>query len=256
MSKLRTLHMDRKMFVGVDGCRAGWFAVALTETDSFGVFQFSKISDLWNYFCDGNTCVRILVDIPIGLIDSKSNCKRRFCDIEARSLLRSNRQSSVFPTPCREAIYAKSYESACDINEEVTGKRLTKQTWGIVPKIREMNDFLIATDSAKEKIIEIHPEVCFWALAGKPMKYSKKESEGFIERKQLLQEICTSTDEIVQNALSKYRRKDVARDDILDALVASITAKLSFQRGLKSIPEIPEKDSQGLPMQVVYTTDC
>lgn len=55
----------------------------------------------------------------------------------------------------------------------------------------------------------------------------------------------------MQNALSKYRRKDVARDDILDALVASITAKLSFQKGLKSIPEIPEKDSQGLPMQVV-----
>ncbi|HWQ49708.1 MAG TPA: DUF429 domain-containing protein [Methanosarcina sp.] len=256
MSKLRTLLMDKKVFVGVDGCRAGCFAVALTETDSFDVFQFSKISDLWNYFCDGNTYVRILVDIPIGLVDSKYNFKSRFCDIEARRLLRPNRQSSVFPTPCREAIYARNYESACDINEEVTGKRLTKQTWGIVPKIREMNDFLIAIDSAKGKIIETHPEICFWALAGKSMEYSKKEIEGFSERKKVLQEICTSTDEIVQSALSKYRRKDVARDDILDALVASVTAKLAFQRGLKSIPEIPEKDSQGLPMQVVYTKVC
>lgn len=256
MPKPRTLHMDKKVFVGVDGCRAGWFAVALTETDSFGVFQFSKILDLLNYFCDGNTYLRILVDIPIGLIDSKSDCKRRFCDLEARRLLRPYRQSSVFPTPCREAIYARSYESACNTNEEITGKRLTKQTWGIVPKIREMNDFLIATDSAKEKIIETHPEVCFWALAGKPMEYSKKESEGFSERKELLQKICTSTDEIVQSAFSKYRRKDVARDDILDALVASVTAKLSFQRELKSVPKIPEKDSQGLPMQVVYTTVC
>ena len=256
MPKLQTLNMDKKVFVGVDGCKAGWFAVALTETDSFGVFQFPKIPDLYSYFCDGNTHVRILVDIPIGLVDSKSNFKRRFCDVEARSLLRPYRQSSVFPTPCREAIYAKNYEIACDINEEVTGKRLTKQTWGIVPKIREMNDFLIATDSAKGKIIEIHPEICFWALAGKPMEYSKKEIEGFNERKKLLQEICTFTDEIVQNALSKYRRKDVARDDILDALVASVTAKISFQRGLKSIPEIPEKDSQGLPMQIVYTTVC
>ena len=256
MPKLQTLLMDKKVFVGVDGCREGWFTVALTETDSFGVFQFSKISDLYSFFCDGNTHVRILVDIPIGLVDSKSNFKRRFCDVKARSLLRPYRQSSVFPTPCREAIYARSYESACDINEEVTGKRLTKQTWGIVPKIREMNDFLIVTASAKEKIIEIHPEICFWALAGKPMEHSKKENEGFNERKKLLQEICTSTDEIVQNALSKYRRKDVARDDILDALVASVTAKLSYQRGLKSIPEIPEKDSQGLPMQIVYTTVC
>lgn len=60
----------------------------------------------------------------------------------------------------------------------------------------------------------------------------------------------------MQNALSKYRRKDVARDDILDALVASVIAKLSFQKGLRSIPEIPEKDSQGFPMQVVYATIC
>lgn len=117
-----------------------------------------------------------------------------------------------------------------------------------------MNDFLIATDSAKEKIIEIHPEICFWAFAGKQMEYSKKKNEGFGERKKLLQEICTSTDEIVQNALSKYRRKNIARDDILDALVASLIAKLSFHRGLKSIPENPEKDSQDLPMQMVYTT--
>lgn len=84
MCKLRTLLMDKKVFVGVDGCRAGWFAITLTETDSFVTFQFSKVSDLWNYFYDGNTYMRIFVDIPIGLIDSKSNCKKRRCDIEAQ----------------------------------------------------------------------------------------------------------------------------------------------------------------------------
>lgn len=165
-----------------------------------------------------------------------------------------SRYSSVFPAPCREAIYAESYESACEINEIVTGKRLTKQTWGIVPKIREMNDFLTTTASAKENVKEIHPEICFWALAGKPMEYSKKKREGFVERRNLLQEICNSTDEIVENALSNCRRKDVAKDDILDALVASLTAKLSSKGRLKSIPENPEKDFQGLPMQMVYTT--
>lgn len=256
MCKLRTPLMDKKVFVGVDGCRAGWFAVALTENDSFSTFQSPKISDLWSHFYDGNTYVCMFVDIPIGLIDSKSNCKSRYCDLEARRILGPIRQSSVFPVPCREAVYAGSYESACDINEKITGKRLTKQTWGIVPKIKEMNDFLTTTASAKENVKEIHPEICFWALAVKPMEYSKKRNEGFIERRKLLQEICTSTDEIVENTLSNYRRKDVARDDILDALVSSLTVKLSSERGLKSIPKNPEKDSQGLPMQMVYTTVC
>ena len=60
----------------------------------------------------------------------------------------------------------------------------------------------------------------------------------------------------MQNSLDKYNRKDVARDDILDALVASLTAKLSFEEGLKSVPQNPGRDSKDLPMQMVYTTVC
>ncbi len=55
--------MDKKVFVGVDGCRAGWFAVALTETDSLSTFQFPKISDLWTHFCDSDAYVCMFVDI-------------------------------------------------------------------------------------------------------------------------------------------------------------------------------------------------
>jgi predicted RNase H-like nuclease len=256
MCEFQTLLMDKKVCVGVDGYGAGWFAIALTEAGDFDTVVFSEISDLWNYFCGDHTDVHICLDIPIGLIDRSSSYKRRPCDAEARKLLAPKRHPSVFTPPCREALHAESYESACDINEEVTGIRLTKQLWGIVPKIREVDDFLVSAHSAQENIKEIHPEICFWAFAGKPMEDSKKKNEVFIERKKILQEICNLTDRIVQNSLDKYNRKDVARDDILDALVASLTAKLSFEKGLKSVPQNPGRDSKDLPMQMVYTTVC
>ncbi len=47
---------------------------------------------------------------------------------------------------------------------------------------------------------------------------------------------------------AKYRRKDVAKDDVLDALVAAITAL----GPLNSLPDPPELDDKGLPMQMLY----
>jgi predicted RNase H-like nuclease len=83
------------------------------------------------------------------------------------------------------------------------------------------------------------------------MEHSKKESEGFSERKQVLQSVYPHTDDIIDYALSTYRRREVARDDVLDALSAAVTAIVGME-GLVSIPETPELDSQGLRMEMVY----
>ena len=68
----------------------------------------------------------------------------------------------------------------------------------------------------------------------------------------MLKQVCPSTNEIFRSSLSRYKRKEVARDDILDALSAAITAKLGHKYGLRSIPENGEFDPKGLPMQMVY----
>lgn len=56
-----------------------------------------------------------------------------------------------------------------------------------------------------------------------------------------------------QQFFSKLCNIFVAKDDILDALVAALTAKRGYKLGLKAIPEIPEYDSKGLPMRMVYS---
>jgi predicted RNase H-like nuclease len=236
-----------RFYVGVDGCRAGWIAVLLTERPSHCVHLFPDILDLWNKCREA---ALILIDIPIGLPDEDIP-NPRTCDVAARRLLGPARQSSVFPAPSRPAIYAKSYESGSRANERATGKRLSKQAWGIVPKIRQVEELLLGDGSAQAKIKEVHPEVCFWSLAGgKPMHYSKKSESGFVERLQVLASVYPNARKLVDQALSGFRRRDVVRDDVLDALAAALTASLS-RRSLSTIPANPNFDSKGLPMQMV-----
>ena len=239
------------MFVGVDGCRAGWIAIGLETEHDWKVNTFPDVSSLWDHHRQASL---ILIDIPIGL-KADGRAERR-CDPQVRKLL-GPRRSSVFPAPCREAIYASSYQEACDINQRLTGKRLSVENWNIIPKIREMDCLLSDDASAKGRIREIHPELCFWGLAGRPMQHAKKRSEGLSERTQLLQSIYPGTADIIAHALSTYRRKDVARDDILDALSAAVTGLIGGQN-LVSISQEPEFDERGLRMEMVYcpcTTD-
>jgi len=234
------------VFVGADGCKAGWFAVLLSENADWKVNIFPDVLSLWDEF---SSAVVILLDVPIGLRDKGP--QERLCDIEARKLLGPKRRCSVFPAPCRSAICADNYKKGNDINKRMTGRGLSLQTWNIIPKIHEVDILLSNNESARSRIREIHPEICLWAFAGRPMKYSKKKREGFSERMCVLQSVYPHTDDIVNCSLSTYKRKEVARDDILDALSAAVTAAMGVER-LVTIPEKPEHDSKRLPMEMVY----
>jgi predicted RNase H-like nuclease len=125
-------------------------------------------------------------------------------------------------------------------------------TWGIAPKIREVDQFLRTTPEARGKTREIHPEVLFWALNGQQaMSHNKKRPEGFEERLQVLRQHFPKCDELVIEALTDFPRSQVKKDDILDALAAAVTGMCGHDH-LVTIPEEPEKDSEGLLMEMVY----
>lgn len=247
--------MGKKVFVGVDGCRAGWFAVFLegeNETDcNWEVTIFPEFSFLIDFLENNYRQAEplVLIDIPIGLKDGGTG--ERLSDKRAREILKT-RKSSIFPVPCREAVYAETYEKACEVNEKLTGKRISKQAWNIVPKIRDVDNFLVKNKSYREKVREVGPEICFQALAGFPLKYSKKKPEGFLERKEIMEKVCKCSGEIIEYSLSKYQRKDLAKDDILDALAAALTAKKGSNYGFVYVPDEPETDSRGLKIQIIY----
>ena len=151
----------------MDGCAHGWVAFSTQARESWDAEIFETISDLWS----SHTRARlILIDIPIGLKSEGPN--PRSCDKAARDYLTGKRSSSIFPTPCRAVLNATSYEEANRINREKTNKGLSKQSWNITDKIRQLDELLRSDQSAQEVFIESHPEVCFTALSGgRPMEH-------------------------------------------------------------------------------------
>ena len=116
-----------------------------------------------------------------------------------------------------------------------------------------MDSFLIENHDARKNIRETHPEICFWALAGgRTMQFTKKDNNGFEERLTLLKKVFPPTESIVDTAMKKFLRKDVAKDDILDSLAAVIVAG-SRSESIISIPKNSEFDELDLPMEMVFT---
>ena len=119
------------------------------------------ISSVWGMFSDRPL---LLIDVPIGLVEKGED--GRPCDTAARRVLGFPRASSVFSPPARSSLTAPNREVASEINYRLTGKRISAQTWRIVPKIREVDDFLRATPQALPRVREVNPEVLFWGLNG------------------------------------------------------------------------------------------
>ena len=83
------------------------------------------------------------------------------------------------------------------------------------------------------------------------MAFHKKKEEGFRERMEVLLPHYPEADALVKAVLTRYPRKEVARDDIVDALCLAVNARLSLRLGLHRLPARPPKDTLGLPMQIV-----
>ncbi|MFX0073436.1 MAG: DUF429 domain-containing protein, partial [Candidatus Hermodarchaeota archaeon] len=188
------------------------------------------------------------IDIPIGL-RSKGN-EPRHCDKAARNYLTRLRSSSVFPTPCRAATYSESYLKANTINRKKTGKGLSKQTWNITNKIREVDVLLRENPEAGDVFIESHPEVCFTALAkGVPMVNYKKTRKGIKERLKLLKSYWKFPNNPLELDINGFKRNQVETDDILDAWVLAISSSYG-RSNLQFLPPDFEYDSEDLPMRM------
>lgn len=234
--------MMQQVYYGVDGCRAGWFVVGLTEDGGFQHAVYERFADFWR--ASSRYAARVLVDMPIGLPERGE----RACDHAARACLKA-RRSSIFITATRAALYADAYAAANEINRANGGKGISKQAWNIAHKIRELDALLRTTPRAAALVHESHPEIAFWALAGHEMAHNKKSSAGREERLALLTEHYLHTATLYADALKRYRRKHAAPDDILDALVLAITAQSA---SLVTLPPSAPHDAHGLPMVITY----
>jgi predicted RNase H-like nuclease len=236
--------------VGVDGCRIGWISVRIDAAGDAHAEVFTDIRSAWSGWRRAGPVALALIDIPIGLRDSGP--QPRLCEPEARRLL-GPRRSSVFTPPLRSSLQFETYAAASANNHALSGRRLSKQAWGIAPKIREVDAFLADNVEARGRLRESHPEVMFAALnGGSPMRHAKRTRQGIEERMVLATHRLSAAPETFACVRADYPKREVAADDILDALILAIGATQCVRRGSKTLPVEPERDARGLPMEIVY----
>ena len=229
---------------GIDGCRAGW-VVAESDTSMRGV-SFSVRDGLRSLFGKAGPRCIIAIDIPIGLTVSDP----RICDIQARKLLGLPRCTSVFPPPARKTLNARTFPEALSLNRKALGTGISKQTFCIMPKIREIDELMTA--ESQQYIREVHPEVSFAQLNGGPMLHNKKTDAGRAERIGLLNSVGLSVSENwLKQERGRLGRANVALDDLVDALVCLVTAHHVHTGRYHSLGGSGQRDEKKLLMEIV-----
>lgn len=235
--------------LGLDGCRAGWIAISLDE-DNAGYWLLESDRELGEYF---EKFDRIFIDVPIGLNDEEYV---RECDEQLRKLLGPDYEASVFNPPIRPALHAPTYAEASMTSYEITGKKVSIQSWNIIPNIRVVDRYLQENEEYRDKIFESHPELLFQKLnGGNSILQKKATKKGLRHRLGLLKKHSRFADDFFRDIKEEYRRNQVDEDDIVDSMVLALYATKSVEGELKTIPENPKTDSTGLPMAIHYVVD-
>ena len=229
------------LYIGVDGCRKGWIAAVLDYGDLI-LKKYDCINDLIMEYTKFDS---FLIDMSIGLQD---NAGQHRPDNDAKAELGS-KASSVFPVPCREAVYEEDEAAQKQANIRTLEKSLAKQSTALIPKIKELDVFLTLHPEYKNVILESHPELAFSRMKGAVIVSKKKEITGFIEREALLAEYMDKSQLV--GMWEKAGQIGCAPDDILDAICMSVTAAMYAHGMCETIPAKPEEDNKGLKMQMI-----
>jgi len=232
--------------LGIDSCKGGW-VVAAVKSENLSSMQLHVVPSILEALSIGGPGAVVAVDMPIGLLDTYQEGGRE-CDRLTRKML-SPRGSCVFPTPVRPAIEATTYPEACNASRSSTpgAGALSKQSFSLAPKIREIDTLLRAVPELRSRVVETHPEVVFMVLADEPLP-PKKQDDGKVRRIALLatQGISDPTSVPPDGRNSGYRA-----DDLIDAAACLLVARAVARGVAVSIPVKPPRDRFGIPMQIV-----
>ena len=217
--------------LGVDGCRDGWVGVA-PDAGSPRAYAAADLGALIARAERDGALAWIGVDIPIGLADEGW----RRADRLAQQQL-GPRRSSIFPTPVRAALEAPSHAAGVAISRERSGAGFSIQAWGLATKVLEVDRLVRGGET---RVREVHPELTFTTMAGRPAARSKKTWAGQRERLALL------AAQGIDLGLLLGDPGLAAPDDVVDAAAVAWTAQRLALGVATSVPDPPEPLPYGL----------
>jgi len=192
------------VIAGVDGTPGGWL-VAVVEARS--LVRWHRVPDAAAVLAVTADCAVVGVDMALRLPDAGY----RRCDVEARVHLGPAR-SSMFHAPVKAVLDAVDYPHACAISREVNGKAISKQTWHIVPKMREWQRVPLPAN-----VVEVHPETTFRVL-DRRITDNKRSTRGLAQRLIALRAFVDVPEVLADLPVGP------SMDDALDALAAARSA--------------------------------
>ena len=234
--------MRSRIAVGVDGCPGGWLAV----TEGGSRTPVASIAPTFAALIESLPSTAVIgIDIPIGLPEEGA----RQCERETRQLLGWARMTSVFSAPPRPCLVARTYEEACRIRFEIEGKKMSRQAFCILRKIREVDDVLAIERTVAARVIEVHPEVSFAIMnGGAALDFSKKKREGRVVRRALLEARWSGSVDRLRDTLCG---QNYALDDLHDAMAALWSARRWVAGKARVLGDPAARDRKGLPMRIV-----
>lgn len=207
--------------LGVDAAgKHDWLGVVVDERG----FVAARVGGLADIIEWSEPVAAIGIDIPIGGVRGAA----RAADVEARRFVQP-RGSSVFPAPPLDVYDAVDYKTANEILVSVGLKKVTKQTWALMPKILEV----AARSKQDPRIFEVHPEVSFRELAGAGIRWPKRSWNGLQLRRRLLAAAGIEVPDDVPGI------RDAGADDMLDAAVAAWSARRKAAGIARCLPVEP-----------------
>ena len=211
--------------VGLDGCPDGWIAAVVEDGRLAAIKHFERARTALEAYPDAEA---FAFDIPIHL----SATGDREADSAARRFLPTGRAPSVFNAPPLAALHSGSYEEANEASRRVSGKGLSRQSFALLTKIREVAE--VAAEHPR--VHEAHPEVSFAALSGGEALPSKKTWDGLMQRRALLTAVGLAVPDLVGEASGRG-----AADDIVDAVACAWTAARIASGEAQPLPDPPQR---------------
>ncbi|MFB6172111.1 MAG: DUF429 domain-containing protein [Haloarculaceae archaeon] len=240
---------DVTLYVGATWCSPGWLAVAYTERGFDHSTVFEEVGQLWTRYQE--RARRVFVDVPVGLRESGS--EPRPPEPLAREVV-GPQAGTVVAAPVREATRKQTYRAANRVTERKADRGISRRAHARSRGIADVDDLLQAIDDAREVVRESHPEVCFRAFAGAPLRYPRSVAAGYAERMRALAAFDRDAPPAVQSAAEGTEGAEVTVASVLDGVALALTARPGPGE-LWTLPADPPTDPVGLPMELVYRAE-